>query len=71
MDVIYILLSISVIIAIAFLVAFIWSVKRGQYEDIVSPSIRILYDSENESSISINTSSETQKSNNYGTQHEH
>lgn len=44
MDVIYILLSISVLIAIGFLIAFVWSVKKGQYEDVVSPSIRILYD---------------------------
>lgn len=47
MEVIYLLLSISILIAIAFLLAFIWSVKKGQYEDVVSPSIRILYDDQN------------------------
>jgi cbb3-type cytochrome oxidase maturation protein len=47
MEVIYILLSISILIAIAFLLAFVWSVKKGQYDDVVSPSIRILYDDQN------------------------
>jgi cbb3-type cytochrome oxidase maturation protein len=47
MEVIYILLSVSILIAIGFLVAFVWSVKNGQYEDVVSPSIRILFEDEN------------------------
>ncbi|MEW6772758.1 MAG: cbb3-type cytochrome oxidase assembly protein CcoS [Bacteroidota bacterium] len=47
MEVIYLLLSISVLIALAFLGAFIWSVKKGQYDDVVSPSIRILFDNNN------------------------
>lgn len=74
MEVIYILLSISVLIALAFLGAFIWSVKKGQYEDVVSPSIRILYDnsiSPTENKIKNNnleTSTKNQKLNNYGTQ---
>ena len=28
--------------AIGFLIAFIWSVKKGQYEDEYTPSVRIL-----------------------------
>lgn len=71
MEVIYILLSISVLIAIGFLIAFIWSVKKGQYEDVVSPSIRILYDDENDKNLKSNNPHNIQtlkKSNNYGTQ---
>jgi cbb3-type cytochrome oxidase maturation protein len=44
MDVIYLLLSVSVLIALGFLLAFLWSVKKGQYEDVVSPSVRVLYE---------------------------
>ena len=33
MEALYILISISVIVAVGFLVAFIWSVKNGQYDD--------------------------------------
>lgn len=68
MDVIYILLSISILIALGFLVAFIWSVKKGQYDDTTGPSIRILYDDKSMSNF-INTSHhQTQNLNNYGTE---
>ena len=46
MSVIYILLSISVIVAIIFFVAFIFAVKRGQYDDSYTPSIRMLFEDE-------------------------
>lgn len=44
MSVIIILLIVSLSIASLFLLAFIWNVKNGQYDDEVSPSIRILFD---------------------------
>jgi cbb3-type cytochrome oxidase maturation protein len=44
MSVILILLTASLTIAISFLVAFIWSVKNGQYEDDYTPSVRMLFD---------------------------
>lgn len=44
MSVILILLAASLSIAICFLVAFIWSVKNGQYEDDYTPSVRMLFD---------------------------
>lgn len=34
--------------AVGFLFAFIWSVKSGQFQDTVTPSIRILLDEPNE-----------------------
>ena len=44
MSVIIILVIIGVIVAGGFLAAFIWAVKSGQYDDIQSPAVRILYD---------------------------
>ncbi|QQR98319.1 MAG: cbb3-type cytochrome oxidase assembly protein CcoS [Sphingobacteriales bacterium] len=44
MNAIIILLICSLFVAVGFLVAFIWSVKDGQYEDEFSPANRILYD---------------------------
>lgn len=44
MSVIIILLIVSISIAALFLLGFIWSVKSGQYDDDISPSIRILFD---------------------------
>ena len=46
MSVIYILLGISVIVAIIFFVAFLVSVKSGQYDDTYTPSIRMLFEDE-------------------------
>lgn len=46
MSVIYILLAISIVVAIVFFVAFIVAVKRGQYDDSYTPSIRMLFDDE-------------------------
>ncbi|GEP92843.1 cytochrome oxidase maturation protein, cbb3-type [Chitinophaga terrae (ex Kim and Jung 2007)] len=44
MDVIIILLCVSLLVALGFLIAFIWSVKSGQFEDDFSPAHRILFD---------------------------
>lgn len=44
MSVIIILIVISVVVAIFFLGIFIWAVKTGQFDDTVSPSIRILFE---------------------------
>ena len=42
MTVIFILLILSLLIAIGFLGAFTWAVKSGQYEDAETPSMRVL-----------------------------
>lgn len=44
MEIIFLMIAISIVMAGIFLVAFIWSVKTGQFDDEVTPSIRILFD---------------------------
>lgn len=44
MSVIYILIAFSLVVAMVFLGAFIWSIKNGQYEDDYTPSVRILFE---------------------------
>lgn len=44
MSAIIILLSISILIGAGFLIAFIYAVKSGQYEDKYTPSVRMLFD---------------------------
>jgi len=44
MSVIILLVGLSLLIAIGFLLAFFWAVKTGQYEDEVTPSIRMLFE---------------------------
>ncbi|MCL6218844.1 cbb3-type cytochrome oxidase assembly protein CcoS [Zunongwangia pacifica] len=46
MNIIYVLLSISVVVAVVFFIAFIISVKRGQYDDTYTPSVRMLFEDE-------------------------
>ncbi len=44
MEVMFILIGISLIFALGFLAAFIYSVIGGQYDDDYTPSVRILFD---------------------------
>jgi len=46
MSVIYILLPVAVVLAVAAVGAFIWSVRRGQFDDLDTPAVRILHDDE-------------------------
>ena len=44
MSVIFLLIGISIVVATAFLLAFLWAVRSGQYEDDYTPSVRMLFD---------------------------
>lgn len=44
MTIIILLIFISLIIAVGFLIAFLWNMKSGQYDDTYSPSVRMLFD---------------------------
>ncbi len=44
MSVIFILITVSVVVAACFLAGFIWAVRNGQYEDTCTPSMRMLAD---------------------------
>jgi len=44
MSVIIILIIISILVALFFLAIFFWAVRTGQFDDTVSPSIRMLFD---------------------------
>jgi cbb3-type cytochrome oxidase maturation protein len=41
-----VLIGFSLLVAIGFLVAFLWSVKSGQYSDTYTPSVRMLFEDE-------------------------
>lgn len=46
MSVIYLLITISLIVALLFLYAFVRAVKQGQFDDDYTPSVRMLFDDE-------------------------
>lgn len=57
MSVIYILITISIVVAVVFLILFIKAVKNGQFDDDYTPSVRILFEDE------IKTNSNNKQSN--------
>lgn len=44
MSAIILLIFLGIVVAGGFLVAFIWAVQSGQYDDDYSPSVRMLFD---------------------------
>lgn len=44
MSVLFVLIGVSMFVAGGFLIGFLWAVKKGQYDDSYSPSVRILFD---------------------------
>jgi cbb3-type cytochrome oxidase maturation protein len=46
MGIMYLMLIVSLLIALFFLFSFIWANKSGQFDDDVTPGIRILYEDE-------------------------
>ncbi len=44
MDVMILLIGFSLAVATGFLTAFIWALRRGQFDDLFTPAIRVLFD---------------------------
>lgn len=46
MEIIFLLIGISICLALFFLFSFLWATKNGQFEDTYGPSVRILFEDE-------------------------
>ena len=46
MNIVFFMIIISLVMAIIFFILFIKSVRSGQYDDMYTPSIRMLFDDE-------------------------
>jgi cbb3-type cytochrome oxidase maturation protein len=44
MSIIYLLIGFSIMIALIFLVGFLWSIRSGQYDDTYTPAVRMLFE---------------------------
>lgn len=51
MSVLTVIIACSFAVAVLFLIAFLWAVKSGQYEDKYTPSVRILLDDASDKKI--------------------
>ena len=56
-------ISISLLLATVFVIAFIWSAKSGQYDDLVTPAHRALLDDSENLNNKVETTTEDK---NYG-----
>ena len=59
MSALFVLIGISIIVAASFLMAFLWNVHNGQYDDDYTPSVRMLFDNENKRVTVTKISTET------------
>lgn len=46
MNVLYVLVPLALILAAVGVVAFVWSVRSGQFEDVETPGLRVLFEEE-------------------------
>lgn len=46
MSVIYLLLTVSITVAVFFFIVFIIAVRKGQFDDDYTPSVRMLFEDE-------------------------
>ncbi|MCC6460496.1 MAG: cbb3-type cytochrome oxidase assembly protein CcoS [Saprospiraceae bacterium] len=46
MEIIFLLILISLVVAVGFLLAYLWATKSGQFDDDYTPSVRMLFDDE-------------------------
>lgn len=44
MSVIYVLLPVAVLLAVVFVGMFIWATRDGQFDDVSTPQVRVLFD---------------------------
>ena len=46
MGVLYLLIPLAILLAGAAVFTFIWAVRSGQFDDLETPAIRVLFDDE-------------------------
>jgi cbb3-type cytochrome oxidase maturation protein len=46
MSVIYLLLPLALVFSTMAVAAFLWATRRGQFDDMKTPALRILHDDE-------------------------
>ena len=64
MEVMYLLIAFSLMLASGFLLAFIWAIRNGQYDDKYTPSVRILFDEKSQENQKKDSESGKTKNNN-------
>ena len=48
MTILYLLIPLALLLTLLAVVTFVWATRRGQFDDLETPAIRILFDHEEE-----------------------
>ena len=48
MTIIFLLIGVSLSVALSFLGAFLWATNSGQYEDTYTPGVRVLFEEDDQ-----------------------
>ncbi len=48
MSVLFIVLPLALLIALCWVIAFAWAAKRGQFDDLETPAMRMLFDDDDD-----------------------
>jgi cbb3-type cytochrome oxidase maturation protein len=43
-SIIYLVVPLATLVVLAAVIAFVWAARRGQFDDLDSPSVRMLHD---------------------------
>ena len=44
MSVLYVVVPLALVVVLVAVVAFVWAAKRGQFDDMETPAVRMLHD---------------------------
>jgi len=44
MNILFILIPITVLISLGFLWGFLWAVRKGQFKDLQTPALKVLFE---------------------------
>ena len=44
MDIVFVLLPAAIVLALIGLGGFLWAARKGQFEDLDTPAVRVLFD---------------------------
>lgn len=44
MSVVYLVLPLALLVVAGAVIAFVWSARSGQYDDLETPAVRVLHD---------------------------
>jgi cbb3-type cytochrome oxidase maturation protein len=61
MEIVFLLLPLALLVVGVAVAGFFWAVKKGQYDDLQTPAIRVLFD-EQEQNKKINSTTEMSQS---------